>query len=253
MIKDRGTTIGYHCPYCGLPIINSIDLFQMGGNNLIKIKCVCGSGELVVQALKDHKYRLTIPCILCPNSHSYTLSSNTFFKKDLFSFSCKFTAVNICFIGQASTVYDALKQNEEELMKIFNAFDEYNDEDFDDDEEDFDEDEDFDFEDDSEFRIYKSGDSKLEPKPEAVNLENTEDINLRSYQITEQILDIIYRMHEEKKIFCKCGTLNEGKIIVLPDAIRVECKKCGAYRDIKSSSISDADYLDGVEALYLDF
>lgn len=123
MIKDRDTTIGYHCPFCGMSILNNINIFSMTGN-MIKIKCVCGGSELEVQIMKNNKYKITVPCILCPNSHSFTLSSGAFFQKDLFAFSCKFTAINICFIGKGNKVYEALKKNEEELMKTFAAYEE---------------------------------------------------------------------------------------------------------------------------------
>jgi len=42
----------------------------------------------------------------------------------LFAFTCKFTAINICFIGKGNKVYEALKKNEEELVQIFAAFEE---------------------------------------------------------------------------------------------------------------------------------
>jgi len=123
MIKDRDTTVGYHCPFCGMSILHNINIFSMNGN-LMKLKCVCGASELIVYAMKDHKYRITVPCILCPNSHSFTLSSGTFFQKDLFPFTCKFTAINICFIGKYGKVHEAMKRNEEELMKTFAAYEE---------------------------------------------------------------------------------------------------------------------------------
>ena len=289
MIKTRDTTVGYHCPYCGMSILNRINIFSMSGN-LIKMKCVCGSSELVVQILKDNKFKLTVPCILCPNSHSYTLSSSTFFQRDLFPFSCKFTAINICFIGKGNKVYDALKKNEEELIKTFAAyeeeygevlddadndyfglFDKFNDG-FDEFDDDYDDDDDFDesgwdsdYEDNehSGFILHKNE----EYKPENIdtgdknnidiisNADNTDDlenIKVNSYQIVSQILDIVSRLYDERKIFCKCGDF-DGKIVILNSAIHIECKNCGSYRDIKSFNLSDAEYLDGIETLYLDF
>ena len=275
MIADRDTTVGYHCPYCGMSILNKINIFSMSGN-LIKIKCVCGSSELVVQMLKDGKFKITVPCILCPNSHSFTLSSGTFFQKDIFALSCKFTAINICFIGKGNKVYDALKKNEEELLETFAAYeeeyggvlddldsgyfgdgsDEFDElDDFDDaqDLNEFDEfgnDFDYDYEKkDSGFVLHKNSGAD---KNTEEDIEDIENIKVNSYQIVSQILDILSRFYNEKKISCKCGNL-DGKIVILGNAVHIECKNCGSYRNIKSLNVSDAEYLSDMDELYLDF
>lgn len=299
MIKDRDTTVGYHCPYCGMSILNRINIFAMNGN-LIKLKCVCGGSELIVQSLKEHKFRLTVPCILCPNTHSFTLSSSVFFRKDLFAFSCKFTAINICFIGKSNQVFEAMKINEEELMKTFAAYEEEYEGEFDENGDaynaylngfdifgEFDE-----FEDDDEFDgfgnlendmdmnmedpfkyeekepgfiLHKTGDLKnnnFKVKPGAskkdemnkdnINEQNSIKMQLQSYQITGQILDSLSKLCDRKKIFCQCGNF-DGKIVLAGNAVHIECKNCGSYRDIKSTNAADADYLSETDELYLDF
>jgi len=324
MIKDRDTTIGYHCPFCGISILHTVNIFSMSGN-LIKLKCVCGSSELIVQTMKDHKYKITVPCILCPNSHSFTLSSGTFFQKDLFPFTCKFTAINICFIGKYGKVHEALKKNEEELMKTFAAYEEeygggnannpdgdllYLDDEnyyyYDDDEEepddyftdsdidddyygfdgfdnfddfdDLDEFDEFDELDDfnnlgdvyvpgerepeyAEYVLYKNKNYRPESETESesesesgetANISGLNSLKIGSYQIVSQILDSIIRLYTEKMIFCKCGDF-DGKIVILDKAVHIECQKCGSARNIRSATISDADYMSGIDVLYLDF
>lgn len=300
MIKERDTTIGYHCPFCGMSILNNINIFSMTGN-LIKIKCVCGGSELTVQIMKDNKYRITVPCILCPNSHSFTLSSDAFFRKDLFSFSCKFTAINICFIGKGNRVYEALKKNEEELMKTFAAYEEeyngeldgidpeddlyldgddgddgkgwYFDDDGDEDDESYLEDfKDFDLkgeQNDFGFVLHKNNDFKPELPDNEYNAGNSsgtdeisvtdggsqdalDNLKIQSYQIVSQVLDSISKLYDEKKVVCKCGDL-DGKIVILGNSVHIECKNCGSYRNVKSSTVADAEYLSGMEMLYLDF
>ena len=272
MIKDRDTTIGYHCPFCGMSILNNINIFSMNGN-IIKIKCVCLGSELIVQIMKNNKYRITVPCILCPNSHSFTLSSGAFFKKELFSFSCKFTAINICFIGKGNRVYEALKQNEEELMKTFAAYEEEYDGEMDDMDDDLyfddDYDDDYYFDDDGfddfdsgqeqenpGFVLYKNKDFKPDSQDSVEIPDNADSSDIRlkihSYQIVSQVLDNISKLYDEQKIFCKCGNL-DGKIVIMGNAVHIECKNCGSYRNIKSVNISDAEYLSGLDKLYLDF
>jgi len=124
MIKDKNTTIGYHCPQCGISILNSVNLFSFSASgNLLKLKCPCGASELMINITRDKKFRLTVPCIVCPNSHSYSLSPHIFFERDLFSFSCKFTALNICFIGKSHHVMEAMRKNEQELLETFAEYD----------------------------------------------------------------------------------------------------------------------------------
>jgi len=299
MIKGRDTTVGYHCPNCGMSILNRINIFMMDGN-LIKMKCICGGSELIAQSLKNNKFKLTVPCILCPNSHSFTLSSGVFFQKDLFPFTCKFTAIDICYIGGSNQVFEAMKQNEEELMKTFAAYeDEYGDEDDYDDELDDYEDDDYLYDEDGDYNysgmleslddiagldIFKELlNPNPNPEPEekepgfilhknnAFRPDNTDKIivgrddpgapsntdgeipaHLRSYQITGQILDSVSRICEQQKVFCKCRDF-DGKIVLAGNAVHIECKNCGSYRDIKSANAADADYLDGINELYLDF
>lgn len=150
MIKDKNTTIGYHCPQCGISISNTVNMFSFSSpsGHLVKLKCPCGASELTIQITKDKKFRLTVPCIVCPNSHSYTVSPHIFFERDLFSFSCKFTALNICFIGNVHEVMEAMRRNEQELLETFAEYDDSFNSDmkelsdiFDWDNEDYDEDE----------------------------------------------------------------------------------------------------------------
>ena len=124
MIKDKNTTLGYHCPHCGISILNTVNMFSFSaGGNLIKLKCPCGASELSVNVTRDKKFRLTVPCIVCPNSHCYVVSANIFFEREIFAFSCKFTALSICFIGKNAQVMEAMRKNEQELLQAFSEYD----------------------------------------------------------------------------------------------------------------------------------
>lgn len=278
MIAKRDTTVGYHCPFCGMPVLNKINVFSMEGN-LIKMKCVCGGSEMTVQIQKDQKYKITTPCILCPNPHSFTLSSAAFFQRDLFSLSCKFTAVEICFIGKSNKVYEALRKNEEELIKTFGAagdpddfddelffdddddYDDFDDDDFDDFDDDFWDDDDYDDRDGPEYEkneekksfiLHKNEDFEPSAKAAEYAIEDIEDIKIGSYQAVGQVLAVLSRMHDKKKIFCKCGNF-DGVLTISDKSVRVECKNCGSRRDIKASGVHDAELLDESDRLYLDY
>ena len=338
MIKDKKTTIGYHCPYCGASILNKVDIFAMS-NKLLKLKCVCGQSELVLQLTKDNKIRLTVPCIICPVTHTFTLSSPTFFDKDLFFLTCTFTAIGICFFGKGEKVINAMKENEEELIKMFKAYDESGDDDdeaeytdgykkvgaedndkkqdwdddlffIDDDDDDYEDDEededdyfgDFDDDDlddlvDEEaaewgefleefidelenlgnpntadnkwrkgFEIYKGGgEAEADEEDETLKVSTEtmaslaqkailDEIRIKSPVIFEQIMSIIYKLIEEKRVHCLCDDTKEfdGLMTIEEDKIILECKNCGANREIKAKTSMDLEYIYDMEELYLD-
>jgi len=282
MITKRDTTVGYHCPFCGMPILNRINIFAMEGD-MLRMICVCRRSELVVHMLKDRRYRITAPCIMCPDPHSYTLSSSAFFQRELFALSCKFTAVDICFIGKSNRVYEALKKNEEELIKTFTAledelrdmggydglddlyedmfYDEYGDDgDFywDDFGREYEKNEKNEKNEKTNkpspgFKLHKN--EKFKPEPAEYDIYDIDDIKnvkIASYQAVAQVLKAISRMFDKKKISCKCKKF-DGKISILDKTVRVECKNCGSYRDIKAGGISDAQYLEELDRLHLDY
>ena len=301
MIKDKNTTIGYHCPQCGISILNSVNMFSFStAGNLIKLKCPCGASELTINITREKKFRLNVPCIVCPNSHSYTLSPHIFFERDLFSFSCKFTALNICFIGKSQNVMEAMRKNEQELLETFAeyddnfdhdnmkelsdifAWDEFEDDDFeDDDAEDLFESlygkpsGSFDAElesllrfDEPDFELYKNG-SFDAGQNEGLDLElysgfsthradapenniDASEIKVKNYPIVAQVLSSVSRLVKDKKIFCECKNFY-GSISLLDGYVRVECRNCGSRRDLKSAAMSDAQYTDEINELFLDF
>jgi predicted RNA-binding Zn-ribbon protein involved in translation (DUF1610 family) len=283
--------------------------FSTAGN-FIKLKCPCGASELTINITRDKKFRLSVPCIVCPNSHSYALSPNIFFERDLFSFSCKFTALNICFIGKSQQVIEALRKNEQELLETFAEYDdnfdpdnmkelsdifnwdELDDEDFDEDEwfeelfGDLDgEDEDFDLGEilginkPPEFEIYKNDSFDVEQddgldlelysgfsthrtdEPEnkkelpEIGLDNNIDaakIKIKNYPVIMQLLSSVSQLVKDKKIFCECNSF-DGRILLLDNYVRLECKNCGSGRDIKAANMSDVQYIDEIGELFLDF
>ena len=322
MIKEKSTTIGYHCPHCGISILNSVNMFSFSGaGNLIRLKCPCGSSELIITITKDKKFRLSVPCIVCPNSHSYALSSGMFFGRELFSFSCKFTALNICFIGNSIKVNEAMKQNEQELLSTFAEYDDSFDsemaelsdlfnwdeealDNYSDDEDDWFEFDDLfggylddggaDLEDEFEaimqllkpadkpsFEIYKNENfgSELyadcesseknsldlslysgfsasgrgrDTSKNSVPGKSTDSLKIKNYPITSQILHTISQLLKDKKIYCRCNEF-DGRILLLENQIHIECVKCGSERNIKSSAVSDIEYISEIGELYLDF
>ena len=88
MVLDaKQTTVAYRCPHCGAGVMSVVGLFSLSAD-MVKLKCTCGESEMSVVYSKDGKIRLTVPCILCPKPHVFTLNSSVFFKNELFVLPC---------------------------------------------------------------------------------------------------------------------------------------------------------------------
>ena len=124
VLDKKETTVAYRCPYCGASVMSMIGIFALSGD-MIRLKCPCGESSLELIYTKDKKIRLNIPCLFCPTPHSYVISSQIFFERDLFTLPCNYSGVDICFIGKQSKVQEAMKKSEEELLEMLgdNSFD----------------------------------------------------------------------------------------------------------------------------------
>ncbi len=126
ILKPENTTVTYRCPYCGEFVESIVGVFSLSGS-LIRIKCTCGKSELQITNTSDGKVRLSVPCLVCEKEHMYTVSKNVLFSSDLFSLSCMYSDLDICFIGNAESIKKAQLKANEELQKILdeNGIDDY--------------------------------------------------------------------------------------------------------------------------------
>jgi hypothetical protein len=66
-------------------------------------------------------------------------------------------------------------------------------------------------------------------------------------QVLEIVLFVIRDLDEEGKIHCRCpeGEAHEYDAEILPEGVRVTCKKCGATKLLPTDSLLDAhDFLN---------
>jgi hypothetical protein len=95
VLEPKQTTVAYRCPHCGAGVMSAVGLFNLTAD-MVKLKCSCGESEMSVVYGKDGKVRFTVPCILCPTPHTFTVSSSLFFGKELFVLPCPYSDINIC-------------------------------------------------------------------------------------------------------------------------------------------------------------
>lgn len=222
VIETKQTTLAYRCPHCGAGVMSAVGIFSLTAD-MMKLKCPCGKSELEVVYSRDGKVRLKVPCIICPSGHSYTVSKNIFFGRDLFVLPCPCSDINIAFMGETNSVKAELSRTELELLDILeeNGIDSF---------------------------------SALQDEGERY---------LTDPQIAEIVMFVIRDLEAENKIFCKChpadGSSEEDServydVEILEDGsgIRVTCPECKAERLIPTDSLLGAHAFLNCDALYLE-
>ena len=213
ILEPKKTTVAYRCPHCGSGVISAVSPFAVGAD-MVKLKCECGKSEMSIVFAKDGKVRLTVPCMLCPKPHNYTVNNSLFFGKEIFLLPCPFSDVNICFIGDMNRVKAELSKTELELLDM----------------------------------LEKSG---IEGGFEALHAADEAEI-LPDPQIYDIIMFVIKDLEEEGKIYCRCeNSEGEYEAEILDYGIKVSCKKCGASQTIPTDSLLAANAFLNADSLHL--
>ena len=118
VIDSKHTTVAYRCPECGSGVISLVGLFSLSAD-MIKLKCTCKESDMqIVYRKEENQMRLSIPCIFCRKPHTYNVSSNMFFSKDIFLLPCPYSDINIGFVGDENMVKAELARTELELLDM---------------------------------------------------------------------------------------------------------------------------------------
>ena len=188
-----------------------VGLFNLSAD-MVKLKCDCGGSEMSIVYTKDSKVRFTVPCILCPNPHQYTLSSSVFFSKDLFVLPCHYSGINIAMMGETNSVKAELARTELELLDM----------------------------------LEKSGIENFESIRGEQTLSDPQVLEIILYVIKE--LDEEGRIQCK----CEGEGEKEYEIEFLKDSMRVSCKECGASKEIPTQSLIDAHEFLNADKLVLE-
>ncbi len=207
ILSPKETVIAYRCPDCGSGIMSVVGAFALSGD-LIKLKCSCGSSELHISRTSNKRLRLTVPCLICPKPHVYTIGQNTFFSRDgVFTLSCTVSGLPLCFIGTKEAVTDALSEATKELNTLLE-------------------------------------DAGLDTLDDI--REHNDSADPFDASIDDIIRYTICELEDEGKVKCKCPTsaVADYQFEIIDDTLRVFCEKCGASVTLPMSDTSMAhDFL----------
>ena len=83
VLDTKQTTVAYRCPHCGAGVMSVVGVFSLSAE-MMKLKCSCGHSEMTMSRASNGKIRFSVPCMLCPSPHSFTVNSSVVFSKELF-------------------------------------------------------------------------------------------------------------------------------------------------------------------------
>ena len=214
MILDpKKTTLAYRCPSCGAGIMSIVGLFNLTAD-MLKLKCDCGQSSMTLTYTKDSKVRLSVPCVLCPNPHHFTVSSSVFFKDDLFILPCPYSDMTVAVTGETDRVKAELSRSELELIEL----------------------------------LEKSGLNSLNEIPRKAEADDEQNP-----EIVETVLHALRMLDGEESIECGCPK-GEGdyEITLIGGEAIVECKKCKQRKALRADSLMQAHALLELDKLTLE-
>ena len=213
LLNEKRTTVAYRCPSCGGGVISAVGMFSLGAD-MVKLKCTCGESELTMVYTGDDKVRLSVPCLVCPKPHSFTVSRSIFFGRDLFVLPCPYSDLNLCFMGDMNHVKAELARSELELLDM----------------------------------MEKNGLADLDA------LHKKEEELLPDSQVLDIIMFVLHDLEAEDKIYCRCADHGDSEYDcrVVEDGILVFCKTCGASRMIPVDNLLGAQAFLDCDSLRLE-
>ena len=117
VLNEKRTTVAYRCPDCGGGIMSAVGLFKLSAD-MVKLKCTCQKSEMKIVHNRDGSVRLTVPCLICSQPHTFTVNASLFFTDELFVLPCPYSDINIAFMGEMNQVKAELARTELELLDM---------------------------------------------------------------------------------------------------------------------------------------
>ena len=212
IINPKQTTVAYRCPSCGAGVMSIVGLFNLNAD-MVKLKCDCGGSAMTLVYTKDSKIRLSVPCVLCPNPHNFTVSSSIFFKDELFLLPCPYSDLNIAVTGETNQVKAELARSELELLEL----------------------------------LEKSGIDSLDTlHQDSESYANPEVVEIITYILRE--LDEEGKIECD----CPDGCDGDYELEFFDNIAQISCKNCNCKKDLPTDSIIAAHELLDVDKLRLE-
>ncbi len=211
ILEPKQTTVAYRCPHCGAGVLSPVGVFSLSAK-MFKLKCSCGESEVTIVKTSDGKIRFTVPCLLCPNPHTFTVTQSVMFNNELFVLPCPYSDINIAMMGSNDHVKAELSRSELELLDL----------------------------------LEKNGLENFDALRGEQYLTDPQVLEIITYVIKE--LDEEGKIHCR----CDGNEEGEYDADILPTGIRVTCCRCGASKLIPTDSLIHANEFLNADSLELE-
>ena len=199
VLENKQSTVAYRCPSCGSGVMSVVDAFRLSAD-MLKLKCTCGKSEMLIVRSDEGKIRFTVPCMLYPNPHSYTVSSSLFFGKDLFVLPCPYSDINLVMMGESNHVKAELSRTELQLLDM----------------------------------LEESGIDSFDDIKGEQYLSDPQVLEIITYMIKE--LDDEGKIYCK----CSDGAEGDYEIDMTAEGLVISCKRCGAKKTVSTESLIQA-------------
>ena len=107
-MREEMRTFGYLCPKCGKTVMRTRFVFALEASGA-EVECDCG-GSALTAVFDGERYRLTVPCGLCGETHTAVCSREQVLEGAGTALACAGTRQFCCFIGPEGTVEKQLRE-----------------------------------------------------------------------------------------------------------------------------------------------
>ena len=208
--KER--LIAYRCASCGAAVLGTVGKFALSAD-MLRLKCGCDEPSILdIHITREGKVKLTVPCILCGESHSFVVSEEILLNRDLSKLSCPYSGIDITFIGEQSAIDAELERTGKELSAIMTG-------------------------------LEAEELSDLQPK------EMSEDEVLPDPAVYDTIRFVLKDLEAEGKVSCPCGK-GGYDLRFTDEGIQAYCESCGAtylFRSVTPAACEEYLSLDSLK------
>lgn len=217
ILDQKKTTIAYRCPHCTHSVFSVIGVFTLSGD-LIRLKCACEESDLTIAYTADKKIRITVPCLVCPKPHTFTVSPGAFFDREFLALPCAYTGLDIAFIGTHEKVSAAIEETGNQLLKA----------------------------------LQDAGYESLAALRK--QNEDAEKDFLGDSQVEDIVRFMLCELDEDGKIECYCkeeGEIPYYNFQILSERVRVYCECCNAEAVLPLAGPADASGFLNLDEIHL--
>ena len=205
VVNSIQTHIAYRCPSCGSAVYGFIGKFALSAG-MVRLKCSCGESFLDINVTNDKKLRISVPCVFCRSSHSFTVSQNLFFEREIFLLNCPYSNMDIAFIGEKDKVDKEVERTANELSRLLS-------------------------------------DLEADDIKDIQPIDLDENDALPDPTVYDALRFLVKEMEAERKIDCPCHK-GEYELRFCPEGVQVFCSDCGAVHTFDTrAEHSYEDYL----------